>query len=205
MTISSNQRENARRAAAGRGANTAAATAGRQIPASRRHGVRSAKAAALMMVASLASARGRVAATRPRRSTTTRSDRRSISSISEEISTIARPSATSCSMKAIDLLLGADVDAARRLVEDQDLGLDRKRPADQHFLLVAAAQRADLVPQARRDGCRACGSCRATKPRSLRRCRKGKRKKRARLDDGRRSPAPAGSAAARSALRSSVT
>src|SRR3954466_13367609 len=61
----------------------------------------------------------------------------------------------------IDLGLGADVDAARRLVKDQDLRADREQPRQQHFLLVAAGEPAggntdirstDAEPRARAPG-----------------------------------------------------
>src|SRR3954453_9121381 len=40
----------------------------------------------------------------------------------------------------LDLRLRADVDAPRRLVEDQDLGVGDEPPGEQHLLLVAARQ-----------------------------------------------------------------
>src|SRR3954451_7986698 len=40
----------------------------------------------------------------------------------------------------IDLGLGADIDTARRLVEDQDFRADREQPRQQYFLLVAAGE-----------------------------------------------------------------
>src|SRR5271168_3698929 len=46
--------------------------------------------------------------------------------------------------QSIDLLLGTYIDAPRRLVEDQDARADGQSTANQHFLLVASAQRADL-------------------------------------------------------------
>ena len=49
----------------------------------------------------------------------------------------------------VDLRLGADVDAARRLVEDEQHRLPRQ-PARQHdLLLVAAGQLRDLLVEAR--------------------------------------------------------
>src|SRR5471032_1912223 len=45
---------------------------------------------------------------------------------------------------AVDLGLGADVHAPRWFVEDQHMRLDLQQPRQQHFLLVAAAQGADI-------------------------------------------------------------
>ena len=45
----------------------------------------------------------------------------------------------------LDLGLGADVDAARRLVEDQELRIGAEPAGEQHLLLVAAAKLADLL------------------------------------------------------------
>ena len=49
----------------------------------------------------------------------------------------------------LDLGLGADVDAARRLVEDEQLGVGAQPARQQHLLLVAAGQLADLLLGAR--------------------------------------------------------
>ena len=46
---------------------------------------------------------------------------------------------------ALDLRLGADVDAARRLVEDQQLRVHREPAREQHLLLVAAGELADRL------------------------------------------------------------
>ena len=61
----------------------------------------------------------------------------------------AMPSATSRSISRVNLLLGADVDAARRLVQEEDPRLDSERAPDQDLLLIAAAQRANLRARAR--------------------------------------------------------
>ena len=45
----------------------------------------------------------------------------------------------------LDLRLGADVDAARRLVEDQQLRVGAQPAREQHLLLVAAGELADLL------------------------------------------------------------
>ena len=50
----------------------------------------------------------------------------------------------------VDLELRADVDAARRLVEQQDLRLRQQRLAEHDLLLVAAGKRADRLLEARR-------------------------------------------------------
>ena len=55
----------------------------------------------------------------------------------------------------LDLGLGADVDAAGRLVEDQQLGLGDQPAGQQHLLLVAAAEVAHELRRGRRAGCRA--------------------------------------------------
>ena len=49
-----------------------------------------------------------------------------------------------------DLALGADVDAARRVVEQQDARLGEQHLAEDHLLLVAARQRAGRLLRARR-------------------------------------------------------
>src|SRR5690606_25703190 len=49
----------------------------------------------------------------------------------------------------VDLDLRADVDAARRLVEDQHLGVRQQPLADDDLLLVAAGQRPHVLPEAR--------------------------------------------------------
>ena len=50
----------------------------------------------------------------------------------------------------LDLGLGADVDAARRLVEDQELRIGAEPAREQHLLLVAAGELANLLLGARR-------------------------------------------------------
>ena len=49
----------------------------------------------------------------------------------------------------VDLGLGGDVDAAGRLVDDQDLGLERQPARQHHLLLVAAGEVADQLVGAR--------------------------------------------------------
>ena len=69
-----------------------------------------------------------------------------VSSSVSEVSTIATPSAESVADQLVDLLLGADIEAARRMIEDQDARV-RRQPACEHdLLLVAAAEiAADLA------------------------------------------------------------
>ena len=52
---------------------------------------------------------------------------------------IAMPLTGQAVEQLVDLGLGGDVDAAGRLVDDQDLGLERE-PARQHDLLLVAAR-----------------------------------------------------------------
>ena len=59
----------------------------------------------------------------------------------------------------VDLVLGADIDAARRLVEDQHLGVGEQPLRQHHLLLVAAGEVAGHLVDARRaDVASACGS-----------------------------------------------
>ena len=95
------------------------------------------------------------------------------SSSSEEMRTTARPGFGQIADQALDLGLRADVDAARRIVEEQHPGLEAQDARQQDLLLIAAGQLADplvgtrrLDPQAAhqapRRGRPACG--RETKP-----------------------------------------
>jgi hypothetical protein len=56
------------------------------------------------------------------------------------IITIATPSRGQAAQQPVDFRLGADVDAARRLVDDQHLRPEREPLREHHLLLVAAAQ-----------------------------------------------------------------
>ena len=62
------------------------------------------------------------------------------------------PSAASCWMIAVDLELGAHVDAAGRLVEDQQVRVGEHPLGQDDLLLVAAGELADAVVDARRLG-----------------------------------------------------
>ena len=50
----------------------------------------------------------------------------------------------------VDLQLGADVDAAHRVVHQDDLGVGAERAGEQRLLLVAAGERQDVVVDVRR-------------------------------------------------------
>ena len=63
-----------------------------------------------------------------------------ISGSSDEIIRMARPSRGQLAHQAVDLGLGAHVDALRRLVEDQHRGLRRQPARERHLLLVAAGE-----------------------------------------------------------------
>ena len=98
---------------------------------------------------------GRVAAssspaTRPSDMTTMRCASASTSGRSEDTTRSARPLGGEVAQDAVDVGLGADIDAARRLVDDQDARLARQPFGEQHLLLVAAGQVAHLAVDARR-------------------------------------------------------
>ena len=87
--------------------------------------------------------------TRPSRMVTMRSLIASTSGSSEEMAMTAMPGSRHVEEKIVHLDLGADIDAARRLVDDQHLGPERQ-PAGQHdLLLVAAGQVGDQLLRAR--------------------------------------------------------
>ena len=78
----------------------------------------------------------------------------SSSGISEEIIEHAPcPRRRAALMMRVDLVLGADVDAARRLVEDQHLGVGEQPLGQHHLLLVAARQVAPPAGRRRSSGC----------------------------------------------------
>ena len=103
-----------------------------------------------MIAAALASACGRSATVRPSLSTNTRSAPSMISSSSEEIISTPQALVGELADQRLNLGLGADVDAARRLVEDQQLRVGAEPARQQHLLLVAAGELADLLLGARR-------------------------------------------------------
>ena len=88
-----------------------------------------------------ASARGTTETIRPAKIVTTTSARSSTSSSSVEEKITAVPAAGGLANEVVDLGAPADVDAARRLVEgEQRRPLELERAAEQHLLLVAAAE-----------------------------------------------------------------
>ena len=54
-----------------------------------------------------------------------------------------RPCAASCAQPRVDFALGADIDAARRLVEQQQPRIAEDLLGQHDLLLIAARQRAD--------------------------------------------------------------
>ena len=94
-----------------------------------------------MIASSLASARDSIPVRRPSDTTMIRSASSSSSGSSELTITIASPSPASVRTSVVDLLLGADVDAAGRLVEQEHPRPGRQPLADDHLLLVAAGER----------------------------------------------------------------
>ena len=84
---------------------------------------------------------------RPSAMTTMRSASASTSGRSEETTSSATPRGGERAQQPVDLGAGADVDAARRLVDDQEPRLHRQPFREQHLLLVAAREVADdLAP-----------------------------------------------------------
>ena len=71
----------------------------------------------------------------PSHITSTRSDNRSSSGISEDHDHDSQSLSGQAEDELIDLLFGADVNAARRLVEQQDAGSCRQPLADRDLLL----------------------------------------------------------------------
>ena len=70
---------------------------------------------------------------------------RSTSGSSDEMTMIALPSRGQLVQQPVDLALGADVDAARRLVEDQDVAVAQQPFGDDDLLLVAAGEQPRLL------------------------------------------------------------
>ena len=95
-------------------------------------------------------ARGSSPVMRPSHITRMRWLSRRISGSSDEIMTIALPCAASAFEQLVDLGLGADVDAARRLVEEQDVAVAQQPLGDDDLLLVAAREQPHLLPRRRR-------------------------------------------------------
>ena len=99
--------------------------------------------AACMMASSVAWARGISAVIRPSQRTMIRSETASSSGSSLEVMMMARPWDGQPADQLVDLGLGADVDAAGGLVEQQDLGLDQEPAGEDALLLVAAREAGD--------------------------------------------------------------
>ena len=85
---------------------------------------------------------------RPSRSTMSRSDPSTTSSRSELMSTTAMPLLRQLAHERLDLRLRAHVDAARRIVQDEQPRRRCEHPGQQHLLLVAARQLRDLLVRA---------------------------------------------------------
>ena len=86
---------------------------------------------------------------RPSHITTMRWDMRRISGNSDEIMMIDLPSRDEVVEQPVDLLLGAHVDAAGGLVEDEDVAVLEQPLADDDLLLVAAGE---VAPSGATDG-----------------------------------------------------
>ena len=123
------------------------------------------------MISVSAAPAGSSPARRPSRITRMRSLMPISSGSSDEIIRIADALAREPAHEIVDAGLGADVDAAGRLVEDQDARLDRE-PLGQHdLLLVAAGQEAGLLLEQRaRSSTERASSWTLTVPGSRRRC-----------------------------------
>ena len=77
---------------------------------------------------------------RPSAMTTMRSASASTSGRSDDTTSSATPRVGERPQQAVDLRARADIDAARRLVDDQELRLHRQPLGEQHLLLVAARE-----------------------------------------------------------------
>ena len=114
--------------------------------------------AAAIRVSSVASARSKRPAMRPSRMTMMRSLR------PEDFGQLRRHHDDGGALdvgevgeKLIDLPLGADIDAARRLIEQQDGAAGVEAAGDHAFLLIAAGERFDPGAGGRACGCRGGG------------------------------------------------
>ena len=80
---------------------------------------------------------------------------------------IAAPCSAGSCMQPVDLALGADVDAARRLAEHEHVDAEREDAPEDDLLLVAARERGDRLPRRR------CSRRSARSPRGPRTLRTG--------------------------------
>ncbi len=106
--------------------------------------------AAVRMRRSSKSGRSISAAMRPSHMTMMRSEMPMTSGNSLEMTTIAMPPGGKLVEDLVDFRLGADIDAARRLVDDQNLDALFGQPAAENDLLLVAAGEIDDVLLARR-------------------------------------------------------
>ena len=106
--------------------------------------------AAWTIRSSVTSSPSSVATAWPRDITITRSHSPSSSSASLEATTTGTPRAGDLAQDAVDLGAGADVDALRRLVRDEDRRLGEHRARHHDLLLVAARERRDRRLERRR-------------------------------------------------------
>ena len=91
--------------------------------------------------------------------TTMRSQAASSTDVSDEMSSIARPARASSPDQSDDLALGANVDARRRLVQNEDGGHRSQPLADHDLLLVAARKRIHRSVSADAVLIRSCAIC----------------------------------------------
>ena len=117
---------------------------GQFVPSSCRQAARSIGAVIMAISLSWSASSRRISpVTRPSRIVTMRSETARISGSSDEMAITAMPRIRHLQKQVVHLDLGADVDAARRLVDDQDLGPERQPAGQHHLLLVAAGQIGD--------------------------------------------------------------
>ena len=100
-------------------------------------------------VSGVASLRANSATMRPPFMTSTRSLMPSTSGNSLEIIRMARPFCASLRHQRMDLRFGADIDAARRLVHDEDARLGGEPFGEHDLLLIAARQLARRLRRVR--------------------------------------------------------
>ena len=85
-----------------------------------------------------------------------RSEQRSSSGSSELTRMTPLPRGGQVVDDAVDVLLGADVDAAGGVVEEEDVGIAQQPAGEQDLLLVAAAEGADRRRRETRTSAPAC-------------------------------------------------